>query len=63
MGVTIHYHGGLDDPAQLEAALAMLRDECERRGWPYRARDFEARGTFRNLFRPRSAQRFAGGGR
>ncbi len=46
MGVTIHYHGGLDDPAQLEAALAMLRGECERRGWPYRAHDFEARGMF-----------------
>ena len=46
MGVTIYYHGGLDDPAQLAAALAMLREECERRGWPYRARDFEARGTF-----------------
>ena len=46
MGVTIHYHGGLDDPAQLEAALLMLREECERRGWAYRAHDFEARGTF-----------------
>jgi hypothetical protein len=46
MGITIHYHGGLDDPAQLEAALAMLREECERRHWPYRAHDFEARGTF-----------------
>ena len=46
MGVTIYYHGGLDDPAQLEAALAMLRAECERRGWLYRAHDFEARGTF-----------------
>ena len=46
MGITIHYHGGLDNPAQLEAALAMLREECERRGWPYRAHDFEARGTF-----------------
>ena len=46
MGVTIHYHGGLDDPAQLEAALALLREECERRGWPYRAHDFAARGTF-----------------
>ena len=46
MGVTIYYHGGLDDPAQLEAALVMLREECDRRGWPYRAHDFEARGTF-----------------
>ncbi len=46
MGVTIHYHGGLDDPAQLDAALAMLRGECERRGWPHRAHDFEARGAF-----------------
>jgi hypothetical protein len=46
MGVTIHYHGGLDDPAQLEAALAMLRAECEQRCWPYRAHDFPARGTF-----------------
>jgi hypothetical protein len=46
MGVTIYYHGGLDDPAQLDGALAMLRAECEQRGWPYRARDFEARGTF-----------------
>jgi hypothetical protein len=35
MGVTIYYHGGLDDPAQLEAALVMLREECERRGWPF----------------------------
>ena len=46
MGVTIHYHGGLDDPAQLDAALAMLREECARRNWPYRAHDFSARGTF-----------------
>jgi hypothetical protein len=46
MGVTIHYRGGLDDPAQLDAALAMLRAECEQRGWPYRAHDFSARGTF-----------------
>ncbi len=47
MGVTIHYHGGLDDPAQLDAALAMLRAECEQRGWPYHAHDFSARGTFK----------------
>jgi hypothetical protein len=46
MGVTIHYHGGLDDPAQLDAALAMLREECKRRNWPYQDHDFEARGTF-----------------
>jgi hypothetical protein len=46
MGVTIHYRGGLDDAAQLDAALAMLRAECEQRGWPYRAHDFSARGTF-----------------
>lgn len=46
MGVTIHYHGGLDDPARLDAALAMLRAECEQRNWPYHAHDFEARGTF-----------------
>ena len=46
MGVTIHYHGGLDDPAQLDAALALLRAECKQRGWPYRAHDFSARGTF-----------------
>ncbi len=46
MGVTVHYHGGLDDPAQLEAALAMLRAECSRRGWPYEEHDFEASGTF-----------------
>lgn len=54
MGVTIHFHGALDDPAQLDAALAMLREECERRGWPYRALDFGARGphetcTFRQV--------------
>jgi hypothetical protein len=46
MGVTIHYHGRLDDPAQLDAALTMLLAECARRAWPYRAHDFEARGTF-----------------
>jgi hypothetical protein len=46
MGVTIHYHGGLDDPAQLDAALTMLRTESEQRHWPYHAHDFEARGTF-----------------
>jgi hypothetical protein len=44
MGVTIHFHGAWDDPARLDAALAMLREECERRGWPYRSLDFEARG-------------------
>ncbi len=44
MGVTIHFHGALDDPAQLDAALAMLQEECERRGWPYRSLDFEVRG-------------------
>ena len=54
MGVTIHYHGSLDDPAWLDAALAMLREECERRGWPYRELDIEARGphetyTFRDV--------------
>ena len=54
MGVTIHYHGALDDPAQLDAALAMLREECERRGWSYRYLDIEARGphetyTFRDV--------------
>jgi hypothetical protein len=47
MGITIYYHGGLDDPAQLDAALAMLRDECARRNWPHRAHDFAARGTFK----------------
>ncbi len=47
MGVTIYYHGGLDDPAQLDAALAMMRDECAQRGWSYRAHDFSARGTFK----------------
>jgi hypothetical protein len=31
MGVTRHDHGGLDDPAQLDAALALLRAECEGR--------------------------------
>jgi hypothetical protein len=46
MGVTIHYHGGLDDPAQLDAALAMLHTECDQRNWPCHAHDFEARGTF-----------------
>jgi hypothetical protein len=46
MGVTIHYHGGLDDPARLDAALAMLRTECQQRGWQYHEHDFEARGTF-----------------
>jgi hypothetical protein len=44
MGVTIHFHGALDDPARLNAAFAMLREECERRGWPYRSLDFGARG-------------------
>jgi hypothetical protein len=46
MGITIHYHGRLDDPAQVDAALAMLRAFCARRGWPYRTHDFSARGTF-----------------
>jgi hypothetical protein len=54
MGVTIHFHGALDDPAELDAALAMLQAECERRGWPYRSLNFEARGphetyTFREV--------------
>ena len=44
MGVTIYYHGELDDPRQLDVALAMLRQECERRGWPYRDLDIEAHG-------------------
>ena len=44
MGVTIHFHGELDDARQLDAALAMLRQECERRGWPYRDLDIEAHG-------------------
>jgi len=44
MGVTIHYHGELDDARQLDAALAMLRQECEQRGWPYHDFDIEARG-------------------
>ena len=44
MGVTIHFHGALDDPVQLDAALAMLQAECERRGWPYRSLNFEVRG-------------------
>jgi len=57
MGVTIHFHGALDDPAQLDAALAMLQAECERRGWPYRSLNFEARGphemyTFREASGP-----------
>lgn len=46
MGVTIHYHGGLDDPAQLDAALTMLCIECDQRGWSYDEHDFEASGTF-----------------
>jgi hypothetical protein len=46
LGVTIHYHGGLDDPARLDAALAMLRAECRQRGWSYNEHDFAARGTF-----------------
>ncbi len=54
MGVTIHYHGGLDDSHQFDAALAMLQAECERRGWPYRNLNIEARGphetyTFREV--------------
>ena len=50
MGVTIHDHGGLDDPAELDAAPAMLRAEYRQRGWPYRAHDFSARGTFETYF-------------
>jgi hypothetical protein len=46
MGVTIHCHGGLDDPTQLDTALAMLRTECDQRGWSYDNHDFEASGTF-----------------
>ena len=46
MGVTIHYHGALDDPTQLDHALKMLKDESDRRGWPYRELDFEASGPF-----------------
>jgi hypothetical protein len=46
MGITLHYHGRLNDPAQLDAALTMLREECKQRGCPYRTRNFEARGTF-----------------
>ena len=54
MGVTIHYHGALDDPAQLDAALAMLREECAQRGWPCEGLGIEARGphetyTFRDV--------------
>jgi hypothetical protein len=54
MGVTIRYHGVLDDPAQLDAALAMLREECAQRGWPCEELDIEARGphetyTFRDV--------------
>ena len=57
MGVTIHYRGALDDPARLDAALAMLRQECERRGWPYRELDIKAQGphetyTFRDVSGP-----------
>jgi hypothetical protein len=46
MGVAIHYRGALDDPAQLDNALTMLKAECDRRKWPYRELDFEASGPF-----------------
>jgi hypothetical protein len=46
MGVTIHYHGELDDARRLDAALAMMRQECERRGWPCRDFDVEAHGPY-----------------
>ena len=44
MGMTIHYHGRLDDPAQLGDALAMIRDWCADHEWPCRWLDFELKG-------------------
>ena len=44
MGMTIHYHGRLDDPDRLDDALAMIRAWCEDYEWPCRWLDFELKG-------------------
>ncbi len=44
MGMTIHYHGQLDDPARLDDALAMVQDWCADHEWPCRWLDFMVEG-------------------
>jgi len=46
MGMTIHYHGRLDDPARLDEALTAIRDWCEDYEWPCRWLDFELKGPY-----------------
>ena len=44
MGMTIHYHGRLDDPARLDDALAVILEWCADHEWPCRWLDFELKG-------------------
>ncbi len=44
MGITIHYHGLLDDPARLDDALAVIREWCADHEWPCRWLDVKVEG-------------------
>jgi hypothetical protein len=41
---TLHYQGHLDDVSQLDAALGMIREECDAHGWTCSAIDFPMKG-------------------
>jgi len=45
MGITIHYHGRLDDPLRIDDALAMIRAWCADHEWPCRWLEFEVKGS------------------
>ena len=44
MGITIHYHGRLDDPLRIDDALAIIRAWCVDHEWPCRWLEFEVKG-------------------
>jgi hypothetical protein len=49
MGMTIHYHGRMDDPARLDDALAVIREWCADHEWPCRWLDIKVEGRARPL--------------
>lgn len=46
MGISIHYHGRLDDTERLDEALRMIETWCRQHEWSCHRLEFETRGTY-----------------
>lgn len=42
--IVLHYQGCLDDVSQLDAALRMIREQCDAYGWTYHEINFPLKG-------------------